>query len=82
VRAIKGGAEDFLAKPASSEDLIDAIERAMARGLSTRHQQSELGSLRRLVTTLTPRERQVFDLIVRGKINKQVALSWEQWSER
>lgn len=73
VRAIKAGAEDFLAKPASSEDLIDAIERAMARSESARHHQSELGSLRRLVTTLTPRERQVFDLIVRGKINKQVA---------
>jgi FixJ family two-component response regulator len=73
VRAIKAGAEDFLAKPASSEDLIDAIERAMARSASTHHQQSELGSLRRLVTTLTRRERQVFDLLVRGKINKQVA---------
>ena len=73
VRAIKAGAEDFLAKPASSEDLIDAIERAMARSESARHQRSELGSLRRLVATLTPRERQVFDLLVRGKINKQVA---------
>jgi FixJ family two-component response regulator len=73
VRAIKAGAEDFLAKPASSEDLIDAIERAMARCASTHHQQSELGSLRRLVATLTRRERQVFDLLVRGKINKQVA---------
>jgi FixJ family two-component response regulator len=73
VRAVKAGAEDFLAKPASSEQLIDAIERAMARYESTRHQQSELGSFRRLVTTLTRRERQVFDLIVRGKINKQIA---------
>ena len=73
VRAIKAGAEDFLAKPASSEDLIDAIERAMAHGVSARHQEGELGSLRRLVTKLTPRERQVFNLIVRGKINKQVA---------
>ena len=73
VRAIKAGAEDFLAKPVSSEDLIDAIERAMARCASTHHQQSELGSLRRLVATLTRRERQVFDLLVRGKINKQVA---------
>src|SRR5258708_25563423 len=45
----------------------------MPGGDSARHHQSELGSLRRLVTTLTPRERQVFDLIVRGKINKQVA---------
>jgi len=73
VRAVKAGAEDFLAKPASSEQLIGAIERAMMRYESTRHQQSELGSFRRLVTTLTRRERQVFDLIVRGKINKQIA---------
>ncbi len=73
VRAVKAGAEDFLAKPVSSEQLIDAIERAMARYESARHQQSELDSLRRLVATLTPRERQVFNLIVRGKINKQIA---------
>ena len=73
VRAIKAGAEDFLTKPASSELLIDAIERAMARYESAHHQRSELDSLRGLVATLTPRERQVFDLIVRGKINKQIA---------
>jgi FixJ family two-component response regulator len=73
VRAIKAGAEDFLTKPASSEQLIDAIERALARYRSSRHQRNELNSLRRLVATLTPRERQVFNLIVRGKINKQIA---------
>jgi FixJ family two-component response regulator len=73
VRAIKAGAEDFLSKPASSEQLIDAIERAMARYEAARHQQSEFNSLRGLVATLTPRERQVFNLIVRGKINKQIA---------
>jgi RNA polymerase sigma factor (sigma-70 family) len=73
VRAIKAGAEDFLTKPASSEQLIDAIERAMARNEAGRHQQSEFDSLRRLVATLTPRERQVFNLMVRGKINKQIA---------
>jgi RNA polymerase sigma factor (sigma-70 family) len=73
VRAIKAGAEDFLTKPASSEQLIDAIERAMARYEAARHQRSEFNSLRGLVATLTPRERQVFNLIVRGKINKQIA---------
>ncbi len=73
VRAIKAGAEDFLAKPVSSEQLIDAIERAMARYESALHQRSELNCLNRLVATLTPRERQVFSLIVRGKINKQIA---------
>jgi RNA polymerase sigma factor (sigma-70 family) len=73
VRAIKAGAEDFLTKPASSEQLIDAIERAMVRYEAARHQRSEFDSLRGLVATLTPRERQVFNLIVRGKINKQIA---------
>lgn len=73
VRAIKAGAEDVLTKPASSEQLIDAIERAMARYESTLHQRNESDCLRRLVATLTPRERQVFGLIVRGKINKQIA---------
>jgi RNA polymerase sigma factor (sigma-70 family) len=73
VRAIKAGAEDFLTKPVSSEQLIKAIERAMAHYESARHQRNELDSLRRLVATLTPRERQVFNLIVRGKLNKQIA---------
>ena len=73
VRAIKAGAEDFLTKPASSEQLIDAIERAMARYDSAHSQRSKLDSLRARVATLTPRERQAFDLIVRGKINKQIA---------
>jgi len=73
VRAIKAGAEDFLTKPASSEQLIDAIERAIARYEAARHQRSEFNSLCGLVATLTPRERQVFNLIVRGKINKQIA---------
>jgi RNA polymerase sigma factor (sigma-70 family) len=73
VRAIKAGAEDFLTKPASSEQLIDAIERAMARYKSARGQQRKRDSLHALVATLTPRERQVLDLIVRGKINKQIA---------
>lgn len=73
VRAIKAGAEDVLVKPASSEQLIDAIERAIARYESARNQRSKFNCLRRLVATLTPRERQVFNLIIRGKINKQIA---------
>ena len=73
VRAIKAGAEDFLTKPATSTQLIDAIERAMTRYESARRQRNELNSFRGLVASLTPRERQVFNLIIRGKINKQIA---------
>lgn len=73
VRAIKAGAEDFLTKPVSSVQLIDALERALARQASERSQRGKLDQLRTLVTSLTRRERQVFDLIVRGKINKQIA---------
>jgi len=73
VRAIKLGAEDFLTKPASSAQLIDAIERAIARNEAARSRRSQLDTLRALVAALTPRERQVFELIVRGKINKQIA---------
>jgi RNA polymerase sigma factor (sigma-70 family) len=73
VQVIKAGAEDFLTKPVSSEQLIDAIGRAFARQEADRGQRSKLESFRRLLASLTPRERQVFDLIVRGKINKRIA---------
>ena len=73
VRAIKAGAEDFLAKPVSSEQLIEAIERALASQRASRAQRSRLDAFRNLLATLTQRERQVFDLIVRGRINKTIA---------
>ena len=73
MRAIKAGAEDFLTKPVSSEQLIDAIERALARCEAQRSNAANSTRLSVHLATLTPRERQVFDLIVRGKINKQIA---------
>jgi FixJ family two-component response regulator len=73
VRTIKAGAEDFLTKPVSSEQLLGAIERALAHYKTLRAQRSKLDVVRAQIATLTPRERQVFELVVRGKINKQIA---------
>ncbi|KRR11391.1 LuxR family transcriptional regulator [Bradyrhizobium jicamae] len=73
VRTIKAGAEDFLTKPVESEQLLGAIERAMARHATVRDERSRLGEVRALAAELTPRERQVFALVVRGKLNKQIA---------
>ena len=73
VQAVKAGAEDFLTKPVTEEKLFAAIERAVARHQATREQRDRLSALRTLVATLTPREREVFDLVVQGKPNKQIA---------
>ena len=73
VRAMKAGAEDFLTKPVSREALFECVERALARNVQQRQQQDRMSAMRRLVANLTPREAEVFALIVRGKLNKQIA---------
>jgi FixJ family two-component response regulator len=73
VRAIRAGAEDFLSKPVSKKTLIEAIQRALVRDQEVREQNLRLASLRAVAATLTPRESEVFALIVRGKLNKQIA---------
>jgi FixJ family two-component response regulator len=73
VRTIKAGAEDFLTKPVSSDKLFRAIERAIAHHEATRGLKSTLDMVRAHIGKLTPRERQVFERIVRGQTNKQVA---------
>jgi len=73
VRAIKAGAEDFLTKPVSSSRLISAIEQAISHYDSVRSERLELESFRDQLDRLTPREEQVFELVVQGKFNKQIA---------
>jgi FixJ family two-component response regulator len=73
VRAIKAGAEDFLTKPVPKKDLLAAIEHALNRYEEIRDHDSRIAALRSLVSRLTAREREVFALVVRGKLNKQIA---------
>jgi RNA polymerase sigma factor (sigma-70 family) len=73
VHAMRAGAEDFLPKPVSKEALFESVERALARYAERHQQQERLDAMRKLVATLTPRETEVFSLIVRGKLNKQIA---------
>jgi FixJ family two-component response regulator len=73
VRAIKAGAEDFLTKPATKDVLLGAVQRALARFDATKENDERIDAQRALLAKLTPREREVFDLVVRGKLNKQIA---------
>lgn len=73
VKTIKAGAEDFLTKPVSSEQLLSTIEKALARQEASRGPRLKLDALRAQLGTLTPRERQVFDRVVQGRMNKQIA---------
>jgi FixJ family two-component response regulator len=73
VRAIKAGAEDFLTKPAPKEVLLAAVQRALASFRAVQEKGNRDGALHARLARLTPREREVFDLVVRGRLNKQIA---------
>jgi FixJ family two-component response regulator len=73
VRAMKAGAVDFLQKPFAGHELLDAIRRAVGLTRDALAKQAEYEEIQRRYDTLTPREREVFSLVVTGLLNKQVA---------
>ena len=72
VQAMKAGAVDFLPKPFESKNLLDCVERALARSNEQRRQAAEKNSARRSLDLLTPREFEVMQLLTTGMLNKQV----------
>jgi len=73
VEAMKGGAVDFLPKPFDDTQLLAAVAKAIAKSAHDRQTRGEIESIQERLATLTPREREVLELVVRGMLNKQVA---------
>ena len=73
VQAMKHGASDFLTKPVNDEDLLAAVRVAIEKARALRHEQAELSEIRTRLDRLTPREREVLEYVVTGKLNKQIA---------
>jgi FixJ family two-component response regulator len=73
VQAMKAGAVDFLTKPFNDEDFLAAVRNALAKDEQARKVRLELESIRWRMDTLTPREHQVMQHVVAGRLNKQIA---------
>jgi FixJ family two-component response regulator len=73
VRAMKAGAVEFLTKPFREQDLLDALQEALERDRAARLDRADLEGLRVRFQSLTPREREVMQLVVGGSLNKQIA---------
>lgn len=73
VEAMRAGADDFLSKPVSKDKLINAIARALDRYTAAHERKSRQNELQALEAALTSRERQVFLLVIKGKLSKQIA---------
>ena len=79
-QAMKAGAVDFLTKPFRDDELLQCVERALSRSAKQRKRSTERNEARRLLDLLTPREFEVMQLVVTGKLNKQIAgeLGWAE----
>ena len=75
VHAMKRGAQDFLTKPVKKEDLFRAVERALAHDAAAFEQHAHQRELQQHIEMLTPREREVLNLVIAGKLNKEIAAS-------
>jgi FixJ family two-component response regulator len=73
VQAMKDGAVEFLTKPVRSQELLDAVQKAIERDREQRKERAELNAIRRRFKSLTPRETEVLNLVVAGLLNKQIA---------
>ena len=73
VQAMKGGAVDFLPKPFKSSDLLRGIQQALEQDDHRQRSRAASPEVRRRIQTLTPREREVLNLVVKGRLNKQIA---------
>jgi FixJ family two-component response regulator len=73
VRAMKRGAVDFLSKPFNDQDMLDAVMAAIERDRQRREADGDLSQMQQRLETLSPREKQVMQLVTGGKMNKQVA---------
>jgi FixJ family two-component response regulator len=73
VKAMKDGASEFLTKPYREQDLLDAIQLALAKDRTWLESEQKLASLRARYESLSPREREIMVLVLKGRLNKQIA---------